>query len=315
MKCPVCKTNIGDNLTVCPNCKFSDLHRFFINSEDAANWMDEIVIPYRRKVDAASERIEDSYEALFSKQLKSISKHENAPFPFQYEISRKGVVITKYIGNSNNVVIPSHIENQEVYRIGESAFANCKDVQNVIIPNTVQVIDEKAFSVTGLTSLDLPDSVNTIGRKAFHFTQKLTGTIVIPRKVKVIPNEAFSFSHVDTLILKGAITIERDAFSACVRLKRVVFADGLEYVAFSAFKSTAVEKMIFPSSTKKVEGWNLPAGVHVAFLSDNTDVNFDYSVNYKKTPPTIYCNLGSKAHIEARDKGLEYKPLSEFPND
>ena len=188
-------------------------------------------------------------------------------------------------------------------------------MNSVTIPNTVQEIDEEAFHWTGLTSLNIPDSVKSIGRKAFHFNNNLTGTIVIPRKVKVIPNEAFSFTNIDTVVIKGATSIEEKAFLCATRLKKVVFADGLEYVEFSAFESTAVEKMIFPSSTKKVEGRNLPAGVHAAFLSDNTDVNFDYSVNYKKTPPTIYCNLGSKAHIEARDKGLEYKPLSEFPND
>ena len=255
---------------------------------------------------------------LFSKQLKSISKHENVPFPFKYEISSKGIVITKYAGNSNSVEIPSYIENQKVYKIGKSAFANCKNVNSVTIPNTVQEIDEEAFHWTGLTSLNIPDSVKSIGRKAFHFNNNLTGTIVIPRKVKVIPNEAFSFTNIDTVVIKGATSIEEKAFFFATRLKKVVFADGLEYVEFSAFESTAVEKMIFPSSTKKVEGRNLPAGVHAAFLSDDTDVHFDscYDSEYiGKTPPTIYCNLGSKAHIEAREKGLECKPLSAFSKD
>lgn len=49
MRCPVCK---NDNISadeVCPTCSFSKIGMNFINRSDAEVWMQEVVIPYRKK--------------------------------------------------------------------------------------------------------------------------------------------------------------------------------------------------------------------------------------------------------------------------
>ena len=46
MKCPVCRTEC-DNIEICPKCGFSELGKVFINKEEAEQWYNTTVIPFR----------------------------------------------------------------------------------------------------------------------------------------------------------------------------------------------------------------------------------------------------------------------------
>ena len=56
---------------------------------------------------------------------------------FEYTITEDGVCINRYIGDDAVVVIPTKIENTEVYKIANQAFANNDTVQAIRIADTV----------------------------------------------------------------------------------------------------------------------------------------------------------------------------------
>ena len=89
--------------------------------------------------------------------------------------------------------------------IGDYAFAGCKNLTSVDLPNTVTKISGYAFdNCTGLTSVTIPNSVTSIGEKAF---QGCTGlkTIIIPASVQTIGTAAFSNCVNLTVIQVSAI--------------------------------------------------------------------------------------------------------------
>ena len=89
---------------------------------------------------------------------------------------------------SGNVEIPAH----DVTAIGESAFANCSDLTNITIPNSVITIGRYAFmECKGLTDIKFGDSVTTIGKAAFSWCSALT-RIDMPASIKTIGSSAFS---------------------------------------------------------------------------------------------------------------------------
>ena len=68
-------------------------------------------------------------------------------------------------------------------------LTGCK---NTVIPNTVTSIGYCAFrGIVGLTSIEIPDSVVSIGDNAFALCFDLTGDLVIPNSVETIGESAF----------------------------------------------------------------------------------------------------------------------------
>lgn len=80
---------------------------------------------------------------------------------------------------------------KNVESISESAFENCKSLKNVTFRGDTKNIGSNAFRATSLTSLTLPDGLETIGADAFYGIATLSGMLVIPESVTKIEKEAF----------------------------------------------------------------------------------------------------------------------------
>ena len=95
---------------------------------------------------------------------------------YQYQVQQDGtVMITKYYDDgTTSIVIPSEIDGKKVTSMGESAFFECENLTNIVIPNSVKCIEKNAFSgCYSLTGITIPDSVTTIGNSAFSRCYKL----------------------------------------------------------------------------------------------------------------------------------------------
>ena len=82
--------------------------------------------------------------------------------------------ITGYTGTKTNLVIPSSVDGCTVVGIGDNCFANTP-LASVTIPNSVTSIGYKAFADCGnLTSITIGSSVTEIGNEAFSGCHNLT---------------------------------------------------------------------------------------------------------------------------------------------
>lgn len=111
---------------------------------------------------------------------------------FEYEILDGGVTITKYTGNSTDVVIPDTIEDVPVTKIGFLSFEAKFDIVSVTLPETTEVICEGAFmDCSSMQNINIPESVTSIERSAFAACTSLE-SLAIPVSVKSIEMEAFT---------------------------------------------------------------------------------------------------------------------------
>lgn len=77
------------------------------------------------------------------------------------------VVITKYVGNDDVVVIPAEIDGLPVLKIAESAFAG-SDIKELYFAGFLTVIEEEAFAnCTKLELVVLPDNWMYLGNRCF----------------------------------------------------------------------------------------------------------------------------------------------------
>jgi len=77
MKCPACKTENWNN-TQCVNCGFSLQIPCFLNEEDATEWFNRVVIPFRNSIKAKEEKTnKDGFIPNFSSQYNSKQWQDN----------------------------------------------------------------------------------------------------------------------------------------------------------------------------------------------------------------------------------------------
>ena len=112
---------------------------------------------------------------------------------YEYVSLAGSAYIQKYIGNEENVEIPSTLGGNKVVTVDDYAFRNCESVKTVTIPDTVTRIDTSAFEgCVNLESVSLPGSLTYIGGKVFYGCESLI-TVTIPSSVTYIGPEVFSW--------------------------------------------------------------------------------------------------------------------------
>lgn len=89
--------------------------------------------------------------------------------PYQFVNLDDGTVkITRYCGESSELVIPAELDGRPIRVIGEGAFSDNGELGSVVIPEGILAIEDRAFSgCYMLTDVSLPDSLDEIGEDAF----------------------------------------------------------------------------------------------------------------------------------------------------
>ena len=122
-----------------------------------------------------------------------------------------------------SVLLPESIEN-----INEFAFAGCKQLTSVNIPSKVTIIYDKSFSgCEKLNSIQLPSGVTSIGKSAFGGCKNLR-SVVLPESLEVIDKNAFANCRgLDSLTIPAKVeSIGEKAFVCCTSLKSLKVAEG-----------------------------------------------------------------------------------------
>ena len=124
--------------------------------------------------------------------------------------------------------------------ICESAFAECRYITSVTIPNTVTSIERMAFyECRSMTSVSIPNSVKTIGEFAFcssHLT-----SVVLPFPLKTISANTFDECQFleSVTISENVTTIESSAFGSCNSLPSIYIPKSVKSIASDAFAYSA----------------------------------------------------------------------------
>ena len=150
---------------------------------------------------------------------------------------------------TGTLTIPGSVTHNDttynVVRISEHAFYNCSAITSVTIPNTVDSIGEWAFAYsTGLTSVTLGNAVTTIGYGAFYGCTGLS-LLVIPDSLTTIGSHAFTIPncHVSAVSIPNTVTtIGEHAFSGWNELTSLTIPRSVTYIgdwAFAACTSLA----------------------------------------------------------------------------
>ena len=120
--------------------------------------------------------------------------------------------------------------------IGMSAFGGCVKLTDFTIPSSITSIERFAFwGCTSLADVDIPNSVKSIGSSVFTGCTNLAN-IVIPNSVTSIGDYAFSNSGLSSVDIPNSVTSIGKAFDGCSSLKSVSVGKGIKTIESRAFE-------------------------------------------------------------------------------
>ena len=149
-------------------------------------------------------------------------------------VTSVGIAAFQYTENLTEVKFPKNSIRLEYYSFYGTGL------KNLVIPETVKTIGARAFGESALESVTLPKNFNSIGCSATYFDYTYTWfysckklhTVVIPKGEK-------------KLDIPGL-------FDGCSSLKKVTIPDGVESMVSDFFLGSGVEEIYIPASLKNL---------------------------------------------------------------
>ena len=224
------------------------------------------------------------------KSLKAITIPSSIVYWHDVTFKESGLISVRIEG-SEKIPFKSfesceNLENVEILSLGpkplteihERAFANCKKLRQVHLPETLLYIGEEAFeNCASLVSIDIPVELDTMDDRAFKGCVELT-EIALPgglgkgtfedchslKRVRFLPKttslwkypdgifrNCYSLESIDYPLTPSAIGDE--AFANCQKLKALNLFGKLESIGARAFQGCAsLTSIVLPDTVKEI---------------------------------------------------------------
>ncbi|MDR0751806.1 MAG: leucine-rich repeat protein [Christensenellaceae bacterium] len=161
----------------------------------------------------------------------------------QYDYLIFNSVLKYYLGTSDTIIVPNGVVKIDKYAFSYNAqlpLSKNKKIISVTIPSTVEIIEESAFAFnvylksvvfTGVSKL------TTIKDKAFYSCLSLY-EFVWSDSIESIGKHAFAYTQIEELVLSESsalITINNNAFMSCELLSLVILPKSIKTLGADIF--------------------------------------------------------------------------------
>ncbi len=142
---------------------------------------------------------------------------------WEYSINEEAIVIDKYNGADNEVIVPSEINQKPVKSISAEAFKSNSSIASVKIPDSLISIENSAFEdCSNLILIEIPSSVTTFGEDIFKGCSsnlKIIGEAGSEAENYAVSN-GISFEAKAGVVITGEIKTQNSKTKATVVLKQ-----------------------------------------------------------------------------------------------
>ena len=188
------------------------------------------------------------------------------------------------------LVIPNQIDGYIVNFIASSAFADCKQIESVIISDGVKSIGKLAFAnCTSLKKVIIPDSITSADGGIFYGCIALED-VVLGKGIKELKHAEIrtTTNNVTTTKTHGmfegcvalskieipttVIKIGKFAFANCSSIENIVIPESVNTIDESAFyKCISLNNITIPNSVNAIGDWSFAhcSSLETVILPDN----------------------------------------------
>ena len=169
------------------------------------------------------------------------------------------------------VILAKNLESIPV-----EAFSSCTSLADVTWPQNLKAISYYAFYEAPIATLQLPETVTSIGDKAFSNNKAIT-RFVFPKHVgKVLSTFSGCTNLTEVVLPEDATEIYKEAFRG-TGIKQIIIPEGYTTIMGEAFKNCPqLETIVLPSTLTTLKGGyhfqNSPNIKHVLCLSKTAPI-------------------------------------------
>ena len=235
--------------------------------------------------------------SLRSATFKNCTKVKNITIPGQYGRSiafrgEKGIFEKcKSIENVNFL--------NGVKKVWDDDFCNCTNLKTVNFGNTMEEIGKNAFRYTGITNLNLPNSLTTLNDYAFSSIDNLS-EIKFSNGLKTIGRFAFAYAgNLKTIQLPESLEeIGENAFYMGGKLEgTIVIPSNVKAIGDETFEGNrGIEKLVFSNS-------NTPANSRMVINNHTMDVGETYKPLEGVKISKVEVDAGKESYVDIAKDG------------
>ncbi|MBO7222719.1 MAG: leucine-rich repeat protein [Kiritimatiellae bacterium] len=174
-----------------------------------------------------------------------------------------------------------------ITEICTSACGNCKVLKKVILPKNLKKIRTSAFdgcSELVLTPADIPQSVTSIGYRAFKNCKKFTGDLVLPNFTDTMGKDGYQFegTSITSFSAPNLNLIPNGIFCNNGKIVSATFSTAVTNIGEYAFHNASSLEKIYPTEFPHVQS----IGYSAFRGCKKLDVSFDFSKSHLTIVPT-----------------------------
>lgn len=172
-------------------------------------------------------------------------------------------------------------------QINWQAFRQTTNLKSISLPKGLEVLQERAFNASGITSIVIPGSVKTVGALAFF--QSYIEKATIEDGVEILDSAAFRSCGLKEITIPGSVKEIKDScFSEIWGLSKVTINNGVEKIDGGVFYGTAIKEIEIPASVLTIDdsafsGCGMIQTINVAIDNQNYSSQNDSLYNKDKT--------------------------------
>lgn len=158
--------------------------------------------------------------------------------------------------------------------VSKNAFASCVNLERIIFPNGLTVIEDYAFKgCQALLEVGFGENLESIGEEAFLGCTSLLSA-ELSNTLTTLGRAAFkSCRSLKSITIPSGVTfIPEDAFNGCSSVISITLSSGVEMIASGAFKSMgSLEYVIIPKSVTVIGSGAFDKQTLTVYFERNAD--------------------------------------------
>ena len=196
---------------------------------------------------------------------------------YSYVLNEEGnAIITNHQEGEEKLILPSSLDGYTVTGIGKEAFYNDHFIKELVIPGCIKTIDDSAFAYTNhIRSVVLESGVERIGKEAFLYCQIYE--LTLPDTLVSLGDRAFACNNISSVQLPDSIQeIGINPFDICERLSVIVVSPDHPVLAVldGVLFSKEDKRLVCKPLGLEIKEYHVPKGIRFigerSFLGDET---------------------------------------------